>query len=54
VWFADVTWNGKNYKPTLESTFGGTFTFVAESNGYASFKNGNQAFSLSVGESKQF
>jgi hypothetical protein len=54
VWHADVTWNGKEYQPTLGSSFAGSFTFVAESNGYASFKNGNESFSLSVGGSKKF
>jgi hypothetical protein len=49
-----VTWNGKAYKPTLGSTFADTFTFVAESNGYASFNNGGQSFRLAVGYSKQF
>jgi hypothetical protein len=54
VWYADITWNGKEYKPTLGSTFADTFTFVAEANGYASFNNGGQSFRLAVGYSKQF
>jgi hypothetical protein len=54
VWYADVTWNGKEYTPILGSTFADTFTFVAEANGYASFNNGGQSFRLAVGFSKQF